>query len=120
VRQLVLPHRLDCVSRCRLQSDIELGVLGADDFGAEQAERYGWNNRALPDADLDAFMARLARRIASFPADALRSAKRVLNGLTLAGADAIRADAPAPDAEAVSPGRGPACLCSVTFSCSPR
>ena len=68
-------------------------ILGADDFDAEQAERYGWINRALPDADLDAFVARLARRIASFPADAVRSAKRVLNELTLPGADAIRADA---------------------------
>jgi len=47
----------------------------------------------LPDADLDAFVARLARRIASFPADAVRTAKRVLNELTLPGADAIRADA---------------------------
>ena len=68
-------------------------ILGADDFNAEQAERYGWINRALPDADLDAFVARLARRIASFPADAVRSAKRVLNELTLPGADAIRANA---------------------------
>ena len=68
-------------------------ILGADDFSAEQAERYGWINRALPDADLDAFVARLARRIASFPADAVQSAKRVLNELTLPGADAIRADA---------------------------
>jgi hypothetical protein len=34
------------------------------------AERYGWINRAAPDADLDGFVARLARRIASFPADA--------------------------------------------------
>ena len=68
-------------------------ILGADDFGAEQAERYGWINRALPDADLDAFVARLARRIASFPADTVRSAKRVLNELTMPGADAIRADA---------------------------
>jgi enoyl-CoA hydratase/carnithine racemase len=42
-------------------------ILGADDFDAEQAERYGWINRALPDADLDAFVAGLARRIASFP-----------------------------------------------------
>ena len=67
-------------------------ILGADDFDAEVAERYGWINRALPDADLDAFVARLARRIASFPADAVRSAKRVLNELTLPGADAIRAD----------------------------
>jgi enoyl-CoA hydratase/carnithine racemase len=68
-------------------------ILGADDFGAEVAERYGWINRALPDADLDAFVARLARRTASFPADAVRSAKRAINELTLPGADAIRADA---------------------------
>jgi len=68
-------------------------ILGADDFDAVTAERYGWINRALPDADLDAFVARLARRIASFPADTVRSAKRVLNELTLPGADAIRADA---------------------------
>jgi enoyl-CoA hydratase/carnithine racemase len=36
-------------------------ILGADDFDAEQAERYGWINRAMPDTDLDAFVARLAR-----------------------------------------------------------
>jgi enoyl-CoA hydratase/carnithine racemase len=68
-------------------------ILGADDFDADQAERYGWINRALPDAHLDAFVARLARRIASFPVEAVRSAKRALNDLTLPGADAIRADA---------------------------
>jgi enoyl-CoA hydratase/carnithine racemase len=68
-------------------------ILGADDFDADQAERYGWINRALPDAELDAFVARLARRIASFPAEAAQSAKRALNELTLPGADAIRADA---------------------------
>jgi enoyl-CoA hydratase/carnithine racemase len=68
-------------------------ILGAADVAAEVAERYGWVNRALPDAELDAFVARLARRIASFPADAVRSTKQVLNGLTLPGADAIRADA---------------------------
>jgi enoyl-CoA hydratase/carnithine racemase len=51
-------------------------ILGADDFDAETAERYGWINRALPDADLDAFVARLARRIASFPADAVLAAAR--------------------------------------------
>jgi len=38
-------------------------------------------------------VARLARRIASFPTDAVLSAKRVLNELTLPGANAIRADA---------------------------
>ncbi|MFC5949018.1 enoyl-CoA hydratase/isomerase family protein [Pseudonocardia lutea] len=68
-------------------------VLGADDFDASTAERYGWINRALPDADLDAFVSRLAGRIASFPTDGVRTAKRVLNELTMPGADAIRADA---------------------------
>jgi enoyl-CoA hydratase/carnithine racemase len=68
-------------------------ILGAADFDADEAERYGWVNRALPDAELDAFVARLARRIASFPAFAVRSTKQVLNDLTLPGADAIRADA---------------------------
>jgi len=68
-------------------------ILGADDFGAELAERYGWINRALPDADLDAFVDRLARRIASFPAEAVMTAKRVIDELTLPGPDAIRADA---------------------------
>ena len=68
-------------------------ILGAGDFDADVAERYGWVNRALPDAELDAFVARLARRIASFPVDAVRSTKQVLNQLTLPGADAIRADA---------------------------
>ena len=68
-------------------------ILGAADFDADQAERYGWVNRALPDTDLDAFVARLARRIASFPTDAVRSTKQVLNELTVPGADAIRADA---------------------------
>jgi enoyl-CoA hydratase/carnithine racemase len=68
-------------------------ILGADDFSAEQAELYGWINRALPDADLDVFVARLAGRIASFPAHAVRAAKHALNKLTLPGSEAIRADA---------------------------
>lgn len=41
-------------------------ILGADDFDADTAERYGWINRSLPDADLDAFVDTLARCIASF------------------------------------------------------
>ncbi|MEU5866916.1 enoyl-CoA hydratase/isomerase family protein [Nonomuraea sp. NPDC047529] len=68
-------------------------ILGSEDFDARTAERYGWINRAVPDAELDAFVARLARRIASFPAEGVRTAKRVLNELTLPAADAFRADA---------------------------
>ena len=62
-------------------------ILGGADFEADEAERYGWINRALPDGELDAFVARLARRIASFPAGAVRSTKQVLNELTLPGAE---------------------------------
>ena len=32
-------------------------LLGAADFDADEAERYGWINRALPDAELDDFVA---------------------------------------------------------------
>ena len=68
-------------------------ILGADDFGAEQAERYGWINRVLPDADLDAFVARSRGASRRSPPTRCASAKRVLNELTMPGADAIRADA---------------------------
>jgi enoyl-CoA hydratase/carnithine racemase len=50
-------------------------VLGGADFDAETAERYGWVNRALPPDEIGAFVDGLARRIASFPPDAVRRAK---------------------------------------------
>jgi enoyl-CoA hydratase/carnithine racemase len=54
-------------------------VLGCDDFDAELAERYGWINRALPPAEIAPFVERLARRIAAFPPDAVRLAKRAVD-----------------------------------------
>ena len=55
-------------------------VLGSVDIDAETAERWGWLNRALPAADLDRFVDVLARRIASFPPEAVALAKQsVLN-----------------------------------------
>jgi enoyl-CoA hydratase/carnithine racemase len=50
-------------------------ALGADDFPADVAERYGYVNRALPPDELGPFVERLARRIASFPAEAIARAK---------------------------------------------
>ena len=50
-------------------------ALGADDFPADLAERYGYVNRALPAEELGPFVERLARRIASFPAAAITHAK---------------------------------------------
>ena len=50
-------------------------ALGADDFPADLAERYGYVNRALPPDELRPFVERLARRIASFPPEAVARAK---------------------------------------------
>jgi enoyl-CoA hydratase/carnithine racemase len=54
-------------------------IAGAEDFGAGLAERYDWVNRAIPQAELGPFAERLARRIASYPADALALAKRAVD-----------------------------------------
>lgn len=50
-------------------------ILGCGDFSAEEAERYGYVNRALPADELDDFVDELAARIASFPAHAIAQAK---------------------------------------------
>ncbi|MEE2677799.1 MAG: enoyl-CoA hydratase/isomerase family protein [Myxococcota bacterium] len=50
-------------------------VLGGDDFDADEAERYGWVNRALDPGEIGPFVEGLARRIASFPADAIAEIK---------------------------------------------
>lgn len=54
-------------------------VLGAEDFDAATAERYGWINRAIPDADFERFVEAFARRIASFDKQVLAEAKRLIN-----------------------------------------
>ncbi len=53
-------------------------IMGCDDFDADLAERYGWVNRALPQAELDPFVDRLASRIASFPPYAVAAAKEAV------------------------------------------
>jgi len=53
-------------------------ILGCEDFDAETAERYGWINRAFPEGELGPFVDRLARRIASFPPQAIALAKRAV------------------------------------------
>jgi enoyl-CoA hydratase/carnithine racemase len=52
-------------------------ILGCDELDAATAERWGYLNRALPEGELRPFVDRLARRIASFPAQAIALAKRV-------------------------------------------
>jgi len=64
-------------------------VLGANDFDGDTAERYGYVNRALPDAELDGFVDTLARRIASFDRRAVAAAKSLVNQVSLPSADQL-------------------------------
>jgi enoyl-CoA hydratase/carnithine racemase len=54
-------------------------LLGADDIDGELAERYGYVNRSLPDAELDTFVEALATRIASFDKQAIAETKRLVD-----------------------------------------
>jgi enoyl-CoA hydratase/carnithine racemase len=58
-------------------------LLGADDIPGDLAELYGYVNRALPDAELDAFVDALAQRIASFDKQAIAETKRLVNVASL-------------------------------------
>src|SRR3989475_198142 len=64
-------------------------ALGAHDFYRDTAERYGYVNRALPDAELDGFVDALARRIASFDGRAIAAAKHLVNQVSLPSADRL-------------------------------
>ena len=58
-------------------------LLSSEDIRGEQAEAYGYVNRALPDAELDAFVEAfvdaLATRIAGFDKWAIANTKRLVN-----------------------------------------
>lgn len=54
-------------------------LLGADDIPGDLAERYGYVNRAFPDAELDSFVEALSIRIASFDKQAIAETKRLVN-----------------------------------------
>jgi enoyl-CoA hydratase/carnithine racemase len=58
-------------------------LLSSEDISADLAESYGYVNRSLPDADLDAFVDALATRIASFDQWAIANTKRLVNAASL-------------------------------------
>ena len=58
-------------------------LLGAEDIPGDLAERYGYVNRSLPDADLDEFVDSLANRIASFDKQAISETKRFVDVASL-------------------------------------
>jgi enoyl-CoA hydratase/carnithine racemase len=81
-------------------------LLGADDIRAPEAERLGYVNRALPDAELDDFVDALATRIASFDKWAIANTKHLVNEASLppdvemrAGWDACMASVKRPTAQ---------------------
>src|ERR1700756_4194662 len=67
-------------------------MLGALDYDADVAERYGWINRALPAESLGDFVVSLARRISRFPAAGHAMVKERVNAIALAPIDEFRRD----------------------------
>ncbi|MHA1728033.1 MAG: enoyl-CoA hydratase/isomerase family protein [Promethearchaeota archaeon] len=53
-------------------------LLGCNRFNAELAERYGWINRAIPQAELTKFVNELAYKIALIPSEAIGLMKKAV------------------------------------------
>ena len=82
-------------------------LMSSDDIRADLAEAYGYVNRTLPDAELDAFVDALASRISSFDKWAISNTKRLVNAASLppdvemaAGWDACMASVARPATQA--------------------
>ncbi|ANZ40884.1 enoyl-CoA hydratase [Lentzea guizhouensis] len=82
-------YLLDRVGRNRA---LEL-VLAGELVDARTAAAYGWINRALPAASLDAHVAQVARTIASLADGVVAAAKRALPPADLAAGLAVEDDA---------------------------
>src|SRR5580704_5952510 len=66
-------------------------LLTGEDIDGDLAERYGYVNRSLPDAELDQFVDTMARRIATFDKRAIADIKRLVDGTNLPSDDEIGA-----------------------------
>jgi enoyl-CoA hydratase/carnithine racemase len=64
-------------------------ILSGIDLDAATAERWGYLNRALPAGEIGPYVDALARRIASFPPEAVRLAKRSVDASDLPLADGL-------------------------------
>ena len=60
-------------------------LLGGDDVSAEVAAHYGYVNRVVPDAELDEFADRFARRISAFDKAAVSGIKHLVDVASLPG-----------------------------------
>lgn len=54
-------------------------VLSSEEYDGELAERYGFINRAIDDQNLDQFVEKFAKRLASFPRRSLLLSKKMVN-----------------------------------------
>ncbi|UNK48727.1 enoyl-CoA hydratase/isomerase family protein [Lysobacter sp. S4-A87] len=67
-------------------------LLTGNDIDGALAEKYGYVNRALPDAELDPFVDTMARRIATFDKQSIGEIKRLVDANSLPGNDEIAAE----------------------------
>jgi len=67
-------------------------LLGGEDFDGELAERYGYVNRAVPDAQFVEFVNAFAERVSRFNLLALADIKRFVNAASLPADDALTAE----------------------------
>ncbi|NWB31494.1 enoyl-CoA hydratase/isomerase family protein [Pseudomonas gingeri] len=58
-------------------------LLTGEDIDGDLAERYGYVNRSLPDAQLDGFVDTMARRIATFDKQTIADIKQLVNKSSL-------------------------------------
>ncbi|HEX2590610.1 MAG TPA: enoyl-CoA hydratase/isomerase family protein, partial [Rhizomicrobium sp.] len=65
-------------------------IMGGVDMVAEDAERWGYLNRVLPAGEIGPYVDKLARRIASFPVEAVRLAKEAINASSRPLAEGLR------------------------------
>src|SRR6266478_5670762 len=84
-------------------------LLGGEDFDGKLAERYGYVNRAIPDAEFVEFVNAFAERVSRFNLLALADIKRFVNAVSLPADAALTAEADA-FAEAVARPTTPAII----------
>ncbi|HWS70170.1 MAG TPA: enoyl-CoA hydratase/isomerase family protein, partial [Steroidobacteraceae bacterium] len=66
-------------------------LLTGSDMDGDLAERYGYVNRSLADADLDQFVDSLARRISKFDKQTIADIKGMVNPSTLPSNEDLKA-----------------------------
>ncbi len=53
-------------------------ILSAQDFGADEAEKFGTINRAIDPDKIDAYVDKLAERISKFPSESITACKQMV------------------------------------------